>query len=70
MRDTQPEDVRSAEGFMAAAADELAALGVQREIIAPWLTARKARVARLTVHEMYIQTPGQMAGMRKGGSAA
>lgn len=69
MRDTQPDDVRSAEGFMAAAADELAALGVQRDVIAPWLTAREARVARLTVNEMYIQTPGQMAGMRKGASA-
>jgi hypothetical protein len=69
MRETLAEDVRSAERFMVAAADELASLGVQRDVVAPWLTAREARVARLTVTEMYIQTPGQMAGMRTGASA-
>jgi hypothetical protein len=48
------------------ATDELASLGVPRHLIAPWLTARDARVARLAVSEIYVQTPGPLAGMLAG----
>lgn len=66
MRKAEASDLEAADRFMAAATDELASLGVLRDIIAPWLTAREAMVARLTVNEIYIQTPGPMAGMRMG----
>lgn len=52
--------------FMASATDELATLGVPRPIIGSWLTARDARVARIAVREIYIQTPGPLAGMLAG----
>ncbi|MGV2980524.1 pyridoxamine 5'-phosphate oxidase family protein [Camelimonas sp. ID_303_24] len=52
--------------FIAAATDELERLGVARHIIAPWLTAREARVARLSIQEIYVQTPGPHAGMMTG----
>lgn len=67
MRDTDARDEETAQHFMAKATGELEALGVPRDIIAPWLTAREARVARLAVSEIYIQTPGPLAGMLAGG---
>ncbi|MBO9579681.1 MAG: pyridoxamine 5'-phosphate oxidase family protein [Sphingobium sp.] len=66
IRDTEAADLDSAGRFMAAATNELASLGVPPWIITPWLTARDARVARLAISEIYIQTPGPMAGMRTG----
>lgn len=66
MRDTDARDEETAQHFMAKATGELEALGVPRDIIAPWLTAREARVARLAVSEIYIQTPGPLAGMLAG----
>ena len=66
MQETQASHLEMAQRFIITATDELAALGVPRNIIAPWLTAREARVARLTVNEIYIQTPGPTAGMRTG----
>ena len=66
MRETQARDHDAAQQFMATATGELAALGVPRDIIAPWLTDREARVARLTVSEIYVQTPGPLAGMLAG----
>lgn len=66
MRDTEAPDLGHAERFMAAATDELEALGVSRRLIAPWLTARGARVARLKISEIYVQTPGPHAGMLAG----
>jgi hypothetical protein len=66
MRDTEARDLDCAERFMAKATGELEALGVPSAIIASWLTAREARVARLAVSEIYIQTPGPLAGMLGG----
>ncbi len=66
LRETDARDEEIAQHFMARATGELEGLGVPRDIIAPWLTAREARVARLTVSEIYIQTPGPLAGMLAG----
>jgi hypothetical protein len=66
LREAQAHHLDHAARFMAAATDELAALGVPRHIIGSWLTARDARVARLAVREIYIQTPGPLAGMLAG----
>ena len=66
LRETDARDDEAAQHFMARATGELEGLGVPRDIIAPWLTAREARVARLTVSEIYIQTPGPLAGMLAG----
>lgn len=66
LRETDVRDDEAAQHFMARATGELEGLGVPRDIIAPWLTAREARVARLAVSEIYIQTPGPLAGMLAG----
>ncbi|WP_127092208.1 pyridoxamine 5'-phosphate oxidase family protein [Aquabacter cavernae] len=67
--DTGAHDLDRAERFMSAATNELQSLGVPRQIIGPWLTARDARVTRITVSEIYIQTPGPLAGMLAGARA-
>lgn len=66
MRPTGADDLDRANGFMANATNALSALGVPPAIIAPWLTAREASVARLAASEIYIQTPGPQAGMAAG----
>lgn len=58
-----PQDLRRAEAFMAAATAELQGLGVAQALIVPWLTARQALVARFAIAEIYVQTPGPLAGM-------
>jgi len=69
MRDTAAHDLDRAGRFIADATDELRSLGVPPSIIEPWLTRRDPKVARLTVSEVYIQTPGPQAGMSAGASA-
>lgn len=69
MRDTEARDLDRAEHFMTAATEILAALGIERSSIAPWLTSREARVARLDVREIYVQTPGPLTGMSVGTSS-
>lgn len=69
MRETETSDLDRADRFMTAATDELESLGVPRRLIAPWLTAREARVARLVISEIYVQTPGPLAGMLAGTQA-
>ncbi|MBO9579272.1 MAG: pyridoxamine 5'-phosphate oxidase family protein [Sphingobium sp.] len=69
MRETDTCDLAQAERFMADATGALENLGVPSAIIAPWLTPREARVARLVVSEIYIQTPGPQAGMMTGARA-
>ncbi|MBB3316784.1 hypothetical protein FHT77_002665 [Rhizobium sp. BK181] len=66
MREMETPDLDRADRFIMAATDELESLGVPRRLIAPWLTAREARVARLMISEIYIQTPGPLAGMLAG----
>lgn len=66
MRKTETADLDRADRFMTAATDELESLGVPRDLIAPWLTARETRVARLAISEIYVQTPGPLAGMLAG----
>lgn len=66
MRETGPSDLDHAERFMADATQALSSLGVPPAIIAPWLTARDAKIARLDAGEIYIQTPGPYAGMSTG----
>ena len=65
-RDCQASDLARADRFMADATAELASLGVPATIIAPWLTAREAKVARMLSKEIYVQTPGPQAGMIAG----
>ncbi|MFB2549811.1 pyridoxamine 5'-phosphate oxidase family protein [Ensifer soli] len=66
LREIEARDHAAAHLFMAKATGELESLGVARGIIAPWLTGRDARVVRIAVDEIYIQTPGPSAGMRAG----
>lgn len=69
MRGAEASDLACADRFMADATDALTSLGVPPPIIAPWLTARDAKVARLRTCEIYIQTPGPQAGMLAGTEA-
>lgn len=69
LRDTEARDLDCAERFMAKAAAELEHLGVPGPVIVPWLTDRDARVARIAVSEIYIQTPGPLAGMAASASS-
>ncbi|WP_429806529.1 pyridoxamine 5'-phosphate oxidase family protein [Ensifer sp. B1-9] len=69
MREPEAADLDRADRFMTVATNELEALGVPRHLIAPWLTARETRVARLAVSEIYVQTPGPLAGMLAGTKA-
>ncbi|AGS24787.1 pyridoxamine 5'-phosphate oxidase-like protein (plasmid) [Rhizobium etli] len=66
MRETEEPDLDRADRFMTLATDALESLGVPRRLIGPWLTARDARVARLAISEIYVQTPGPLAGMLAG----
>ncbi|MBN9237814.1 MULTISPECIES: pyridoxamine 5'-phosphate oxidase [Phyllobacteriaceae] len=66
MREIAAHDLDCAGRFMAATTNVLASLGIPRSNIAPWFTDREARVARLNVREIYIQTPGPQAGMLAG----
>lgn len=66
IREAEATDLECADHFMTNATGALASLGVPPTIIAPWLTARDARVARVEASEIYIQTPGPHAGMLAG----
>ena len=66
IRVAEATDLDCAGRFMTNATDALASLGVSPSIIAPWLTARDARVARVEAREIYVQTPGPHAGMLAG----
>lgn len=66
LRETEAQDLERAGQFIAAATGALESLGVSNHLILPWLTARGARVARLVITEIYVQTPGPLAGMRAG----
>ncbi|MFD1809947.1 hypothetical protein ACFSHQ_23580 [Gemmobacter lanyuensis] len=37
-----------------------------RGVIMPWLCPQEPRVARLRISEIYVQTPGPLAGMLAG----
>ncbi|MBL4928512.1 pyridoxamine 5'-phosphate oxidase family protein [Fuscibacter oryzae] len=63
MRGTEASDIPHADHFIAAATAALCSLGVPPHMIASWLTVRDARVVRLSVREVYVQTPGPLAGM-------
>lgn len=69
LRDTEPRDLDEAARFMAAARGELERLGVAPALITPWMTARGARLARIAISEIYVQTPGPLAGMLAGQDA-
>ena len=66
LRATEPADLDHAARFVAAATGALVSLGVAPDMIAVWLTPREARVARLRISEIYVQTPGPLAGMLAG----
>lgn len=44
-------------------------LGVAQVLAAPWLSDRELRVVRLSVREVYVQTPGSKAGTTVEGHA-
>ncbi|WP_353474334.1 hypothetical protein PVT71_20550 [Salipiger sp. H15] len=62
-------DRESAGRFIASATRELESLGVATPLIEQWLTASDARVARMSIREIYHQTPGPLAGMSAGTGA-
>ncbi|MFC3636663.1 pyridoxamine 5'-phosphate oxidase family protein [Camelimonas fluminis] len=66
LSETEVPNADHAARFITAATDELQRLGVAPHVIAPWLTAQGARLARLSIQEIYIQTPGPHAGMMTG----
>lgn len=63
MREFGAAELAIADCFIASATDELSALGVPLPSIAQWLTARDAKVTRIDIGEIYVQTPGPRAGM-------
>ena len=69
LRPTEARDVAEADRFITAAMTELEGLGVPRGVIMPWLCPQEPRVARLRISEIYVQTPGPLAGMLAGAAA-
>lgn len=63
LRDAEDHDLAQSDKFIADATGALVSLGVPAEIIPPWLTTRGAKVARLDISEIYVQTPGPQAGL-------
>lgn len=63
LRPADQLDELEAARFIAAATGELHRLGVPKQIIAPWLTDRGLCIAQMQIREIYVQTPGPLAGM-------
>lgn len=66
LRSAGAEDIAFSERYLAAIVEVLTGLGMNRELVAPWLTNREPVVAHISVDEMYVQTPGPGAGQKLG----
>lgn len=64
LRSCEAQDRALAERYCADMTQVLATLGVSLEQIGHWIVPRDLAVARMTVAEAYVQTPGQRAGVR------
>ncbi len=59
---TTAEHAALARRYMDGMASTLGALGLERQIVAPWLVDRDLVALRLSVQEIFVQTPGAKAG--------
>lgn len=64
LRNAGAADTALSDRYLAGMVQLFAALGLPRELIAPWLTNRDAVVARIRVSDIFVQTPGAHAGQR------
>ncbi|MXQ12833.1 pyridoxamine 5'-phosphate oxidase family protein [Microvirga makkahensis] len=56
------EHITLAAGYRKSMCAALGELGLERRIVAPWLINRDLVALRLTVEEIFVQTPGAKAG--------
>ncbi|WP_114853033.1 pyridoxamine 5'-phosphate oxidase family protein [Bosea caraganae] len=63
LREAGPGERDAAQRYCSDVSGVLTGLGVAPEQVAHWLTTQDLVLARLTVTEAYIQTPGQRAGV-------
>ena len=56
------EHVALARRYIERMASILGELGLERQIVAPWLVERELVTLRLSVQEIFVQTPGAKAG--------
>ncbi|MEO8244629.1 MAG: hypothetical protein ABI832_20245 [bacterium] len=61
-----PDDIALAERYMARMHDLLTGLGVDPLMAATWFCARDPVVLRLTISQVFVQTPGAQAGSAVG----
>lgn len=59
---TTAEHIILARWYMESMASTLGELGLDRRIVAPWLVDRDLVALRLSVQEIFVQTPGAKAG--------
>lgn len=64
--DAGAEDHDRSQRYAANMIAVLEGLGLDRKIVVPWLGDRELLVARMTVEEVYVQTPGPKAGTAVG----
>lgn len=64
LRSCDAQDEALAGRYCADMARVLAGLGVSREQVDHWIVPHDLAVARMSVAEAYVQTPGQRAGVR------
>nr|WP_166181247.1 hypothetical protein [Altererythrobacter segetis] len=62
IRDATPEDIECAQHYWAAITDELGRQNVPAYIVSQWSPDRDIVAAQLSVAEIYVQTPGPLAG--------
>lgn len=66
VRPAMPADTAMADGYLEAIGRTLVELGLPPAVIAPWFVGRGPVVVRLRIEEIYVQTPGRMAGHALG----
>lgn len=62
VREAEAEDIECARRYWTALNDELGRENVPAYIVAQWTADREMVAARMTVAEVYVQTPGPLAG--------
>ena len=64
LRAAQVEEIERSSRYLVDMVSTLMRLGVAAEIIAPWLSNRDALLVSIAVAEIFLQTPGALAGTR------
>jgi hypothetical protein len=64
LRAADAADLALSERYMTSIVAALALLGLERRLVAPWLTHRDAVVVLLAADTMFVQTPGKKAGQQ------